>query len=80
MMTSPTSARRKRSASATVLRARTGGPRAVRRRAFRRRDRRRNPCLRQLLDIYEFFAAPVLAVMEVPRESLSSMVWSMLSP
>jgi hypothetical protein len=33
-----------------------------------------------LLDIYEFFAAPVLAVMEVPRESLSSMVWSMLSP
>jgi UTP--glucose-1-phosphate uridylyltransferase len=30
------------------------------------------PCLRQLLDIHEFFAAPVLAVMEVPRESLSS--------
>ena len=30
------------------------------------------PCLRQLLDIYEFFAAPVLAVMEVPRDSLSS--------
>jgi len=30
------------------------------------------PCLRQLLDIYEFFAAPVLAVMEVPQESLSS--------
>jgi UTP--glucose-1-phosphate uridylyltransferase len=30
------------------------------------------PCLRQLLDIYEFFAAPVLAVMEVPHESLSS--------
>src|SRR3989441_3361353 len=30
------------------------------------------PCLRQLLDIYEFFSAPVLAVMEVPRESLSS--------
>jgi UTP--glucose-1-phosphate uridylyltransferase len=30
------------------------------------------PCLRQLLDVYEFFAAPVLAVMEVPRESISS--------
>ena len=30
------------------------------------------PCLRQLLDIYSFFAAPVLAVMEVPRESISA--------
>lgn len=30
------------------------------------------PCLRQLLDIHDFFAAPVLAVMEVPRENLSS--------
>src|SRR4029077_12850275 len=30
------------------------------------------PCLRQLLDVYEFFCSPVLAVMEVPRESLSS--------
>jgi UTP--glucose-1-phosphate uridylyltransferase len=30
------------------------------------------PCLRQLLDVYEFFAAPVLAVMEVPRDSISS--------
>src|SRR5207247_3811031 len=30
------------------------------------------PCLRQLLDIHEFFAAPVLAVMEVPNDSLSS--------
>jgi UTP--glucose-1-phosphate uridylyltransferase len=30
------------------------------------------PCLRQLLDVHEFFAAPVLAVMEVPREKLSS--------
>jgi UTP--glucose-1-phosphate uridylyltransferase len=30
------------------------------------------PCLRQLLDIHEFFAAPVLAVMEVPKENLSS--------
>jgi UTP--glucose-1-phosphate uridylyltransferase len=30
------------------------------------------PCLRQLLDIYSFFAAPVLAVMEVPRDSISS--------
>lgn len=26
------------------------------------------PCLRQLLDVYEFFGAPVLALMEVPRE------------
>src|SRR5947199_4302915 len=30
------------------------------------------PYLRQLLDIHEFFAAPVLAVMEVSRESISS--------
>jgi UTP--glucose-1-phosphate uridylyltransferase len=30
------------------------------------------PCLRQLLDIYDFFAAPVLAVMEVPPDSISS--------
>ncbi|MGD0871956.1 MAG: UTP--glucose-1-phosphate uridylyltransferase GalU [Bryobacteraceae bacterium] len=30
------------------------------------------PCLRQLLDIYSFFGAPVLAVMEVPRENISS--------
>jgi UTP--glucose-1-phosphate uridylyltransferase len=30
------------------------------------------PCLRQLLDIHEFFAAPVLAVMEVPRENISA--------
>ena len=30
------------------------------------------PCLRQLLDIYDFFGAPVLAVMEVPRESISA--------
>ena len=30
------------------------------------------PCLRQLLDIYSFFSAPVLAVMEVPRESIPS--------
>src|ERR1700756_4759792 len=30
------------------------------------------PCIRQLLDVYEFFAAPVLAVMEVPRESISA--------
>ena len=27
------------------------------------------PCLRQLLDVYNFFHAPVLAVMEVPHES-----------
>ncbi|MBI3469794.1 MAG: UTP--glucose-1-phosphate uridylyltransferase GalU [Candidatus Solibacter usitatus] len=30
------------------------------------------PCVRQLLDIYQFFAAPVLAVMEVPRENISA--------
>jgi UTP--glucose-1-phosphate uridylyltransferase len=30
------------------------------------------PCIRQLLDIFEFFSAPVLAVMEVPPESISS--------
>jgi UTP--glucose-1-phosphate uridylyltransferase len=30
------------------------------------------PCLRQLLDVYSFFCSPVLAVMEVPRESISS--------
>jgi UTP--glucose-1-phosphate uridylyltransferase len=30
------------------------------------------PCLRQLLDIHSFFGAPVLAVMEVPRENISA--------
>lgn len=30
------------------------------------------PCLRQLLDVYNFFSAPVLAVMEVPRENISA--------
>src|SRR6201994_24788 len=30
------------------------------------------PCLRQLLDIHDFFCAPVLAVMEAPRENISS--------
>jgi UTP--glucose-1-phosphate uridylyltransferase len=30
------------------------------------------PCLRQLLDVYSFFCAPVIAVMEVPRENISS--------
>jgi UTP--glucose-1-phosphate uridylyltransferase len=30
------------------------------------------PCLRQLLDVYEFFSAPVLAVMEVPKEQISA--------
>lgn len=30
------------------------------------------PCIRQLLDIYEFFSAPVLAVMEVPKDAISS--------
>jgi len=30
------------------------------------------PCLRQLLDVYGFFGAPVLAVMEVPAEAISA--------
>lgn len=30
------------------------------------------PCLRQLLDVYNFFCSPVLAVMEVPKENISS--------
>ena len=30
------------------------------------------PALRQLLDVYEFYGAPVLALMEVPRESISA--------
>src|SRR6266542_3364025 len=30
------------------------------------------PCLRQLLDVYSFFRAPVLAVMEVPADSISN--------
>jgi UTP--glucose-1-phosphate uridylyltransferase len=30
------------------------------------------PCLRQLLDVHEFFCSPVLAVMEVPRENISA--------
>jgi len=30
------------------------------------------PCLRQLLDVHEFLNAPVLAVMEVPQEKISS--------
>jgi UTP--glucose-1-phosphate uridylyltransferase len=30
------------------------------------------PCLRQLLDVYNFFNAPVLAVMEVPRDRISA--------
>jgi len=30
------------------------------------------PCLRQLLDVYSFFCAPVLAVMEVPNEMISA--------
>src|SRR5450755_3843676 len=31
-----------------------------------------NPCLRQLLDVYEFYSAPVLALMEVPKENISA--------
>ena len=30
------------------------------------------PCVRQLLDAYEFFCAPVLAVMEVPPDKISA--------
>ena len=30
------------------------------------------PCLRQLLDVYDFFCSPVLAVMEVPSDNISS--------
>lgn len=30
------------------------------------------PCLRQLLDVYDFFAAPVVALMEVPPDQISA--------
>jgi UTP--glucose-1-phosphate uridylyltransferase len=30
------------------------------------------PCLRQLLDVFDFFKAPVLALMEVPPENISA--------
>jgi UTP--glucose-1-phosphate uridylyltransferase len=30
------------------------------------------PCLRQLLDVYEFYGAPVVALLEVPRENISA--------
>jgi UTP--glucose-1-phosphate uridylyltransferase len=30
------------------------------------------PCLRQLLDVFAYFGAPVLALMEVPRENISA--------
>ncbi len=30
------------------------------------------PCLRQLLDVYEFYNAPVVALMEVPKDSISA--------
>jgi UTP--glucose-1-phosphate uridylyltransferase len=30
------------------------------------------PCLRQLLDVYEFYGASVLALMEVPKEAVSA--------
>src|SRR5579864_6344975 len=29
------------------------------------------PCLRQLLDVYEFYGAPVVALMEVPKDQIS---------
>jgi len=32
----------------------------------------KKPCLRQLLDIYEFFGAPVLALLEVPADSIEA--------
>jgi len=32
----------------------------------------RTPCVRQLLEVYGFFGAPVLAVMEVPMENISA--------
>ena len=32
----------------------------------------RTPCIRQLLDVYEYLSAPVLAVMEVAPENISS--------
>ena len=30
------------------------------------------PCLRQLLDVYEFYGAPVVALMEVPKDQISA--------
>ena len=30
------------------------------------------PCLRQLIDVYQFYHAPVVALMEVPRENISA--------
>lgn len=30
------------------------------------------PCIRQLLDVYEFYGAPVVALMEVPPDAISS--------
>lgn len=30
------------------------------------------PCVRQMLDVYEYFGAPVIALMEVPMESISA--------
>jgi UTP--glucose-1-phosphate uridylyltransferase len=30
------------------------------------------PCIRQLLDIYEFYSAPILALMEVPKDQISA--------
>lgn len=30
------------------------------------------PCIRQLLDIHEFYSAPVLALMEVPKDQISA--------
>jgi UTP--glucose-1-phosphate uridylyltransferase len=32
----------------------------------------RVPCLRQLLDVYEFYSASVVALMEVPRENIAA--------
>ena len=30
------------------------------------------PCVRQLLDVYEYYGASVLALMEVPKEQISA--------
>jgi len=35
------------------------------------------PCLRQLLDVYEFYGASVVALMEVPKKIFRPMAWWM---
>jgi len=48
-----------------------GGVRAVRRPAGRRYHRRRDSCMRQMMDIYERYKASVVAIMEVPAAEVS---------